>query len=80
MDYSYEEFLEDLDMGREIEFIYKGENYYIGCGTGTFMFWKAYDSTSEIAGETVENLLEKVKLNGKSIKEVWGLIEIDHVF
>ena len=50
IDYSYEEFLEDLGIGREIEFIYKKENYYIGCGTGKFMFWKFYDSTSEIIG------------------------------
>ena len=30
MNYSYEEFLEDLDTGREIHFIYRNENYYIG--------------------------------------------------
>ncbi|CAM3686453.1 hypothetical protein GCM10009865_43510 [Aeromicrobium ponti] len=64
MDYSYEEFLEDLGMGR----------------TGNFMFWKFYDSTSEIMGQNVEDLLQKVKLDGKSIMEVWDLIEIDCVF
>lgn len=80
MDYSYEEFLEDLGMGREVEFIYKNESYYIGIGTGNFMFWKFYDSTSEIMGQNVEDLLQKVKLDGKSIMEVWDLIEIDCVF
>ncbi|MBX9976613.1 hypothetical protein [Cytobacillus firmus] len=80
MNYSYEEFLKDLDMGRELHFIFKEENYYIGCGTGQFMFWKFYDSASEIKGEHVEDLLRKVQLDGKLIKEVWDLIEIDIIF
>ncbi|MED3562020.1 hypothetical protein [Bacillus xiapuensis] len=37
--YNYEEFLEDLRIGREIHFIYNREEYYIGLGTGQFMFW-----------------------------------------
>jgi hypothetical protein len=48
--------------------------------TGKFMFWKVYDSTSEIMGKNVEDLLQKVKLDGKSIMEVWDLIEINCVF
>jgi hypothetical protein len=78
--YSYEEFLEDIIMGREIHFIYKEEEYYIGRGTGQFMFWKFYDSASEIIGEDVEDLLRKVRLEAKQIKEVWDLIEIDTIF
>ncbi|MFK9095518.1 hypothetical protein [Bacillus salipaludis] len=41
------------------------------------MFWKFYDSTSEIIGEDLQDLLRKVKLDNKFIKEVWELIEID---
>lgn len=44
------------------------------------MFWKVYDSTSEIMGKNVKDLLRKVKLDGKSIMEVWDLIEINCVF
>ncbi|WP_264740041.1 hypothetical protein [Cytobacillus firmus] len=80
MNYSYEEFLKDLDIGREIHFIYKDETYFIGRGTGHFMFWKFYDSASEIKGEDVEDLLRKVNFDGKKIKEVWDLIEIDSIF
>ncbi|WP_160169413.1 MULTISPECIES: hypothetical protein [Lysinibacillus] len=64
-------------MGREIHFIYKKENYYIGRGTGQFMFWKFYDSASEIIGEDAEDLLRKIKLDGQLIKELWDSIEID---
>ncbi|WP_312476761.1 hypothetical protein [Neobacillus sp.] len=75
--YSYEEFLEYLSIGEEIHFIYKDETYYIGRGTGQFMFWKFHDSTSEIIGEDLQDLLRKVKLDNKFIKEVWELIEIE---
>jgi len=44
------------------------------------MFWKFYDSASEIKGEDVEDLLRKVNFDGKKIKEVWDLIEIDSIF
>jgi tricorn protease-like protein len=80
MVYSYEEFLEDLSMGREVHFIYRDEEYYIGCGTGKFMFWKSYDTSGEIIGKDMEDLLRKVKLDGKLIKEIWNLIEIDTIF
>ncbi|ETT83953.1 hypothetical protein MKZ08_07915 [Viridibacillus sp. FSL R5-0477] len=80
MEYSYEEILEDLSMGREIQFIYKDETFYIGCGTGQFMFWKFNNSASEIIGENVEDLIRKVKLDGKLIKECWPLIKIDTIF
>ncbi|WP_339261951.1 hypothetical protein [Lysinibacillus sp. FSL K6-3209] len=69
--------LHDLTMGREIHFIYKKENYYIGRGSGQFMFWKFYDSTSEIIGEDAGDLLRKIKLDGQLIKELWDSIEID---
>ncbi|WP_272917084.1 hypothetical protein [Pontibacillus yanchengensis] len=44
-------------MGREIRFIYKDDNYYIGYGTGQFMFWRYYNLVSEIMGEDVEDWL-----------------------
>lgn len=37
MNYSYEELMEDLDIGGEIEFYFKTQKYYIGCGTGKYM-------------------------------------------
>ena len=79
-DYNFEAFLNDLITGREIHFIYKKESYYIGRGTGNFMFWKFYDSASEIIGEDAEDLLQKVKLDGKLIKESWDLINIVSIF
>ena len=79
-DYTFEVLLEDLSMGREIHFSYKNECYYMGCGTGHFMFWKFNDATSEIIGEDVEDLLRKVNFDGRPIKEAWDLIKIDSIF
>ena len=79
-DYNFEAFLGDLKSGREIHFIYKNEQYYIGCGTGYFMFWRFHDAASEIKGEDAEDLLQKVQFDGKRIKELWDLIEINDVF
>lgn len=47
---------------------------------GKFMFWKFYDSSNEIIGEDVDDLLRKVKLDGKPIRVVWNLIVIDSIF
>ncbi|MGG3887532.1 hypothetical protein [Metabacillus fastidiosus] len=80
MNYDYKELIKDLNMGREIEFIYNHERYYIGYGRGKSMFWRFNDSTSEIEGENVEDLLQKIKLDGKLIIEVWDLIKIDIIF
>lgn len=80
MNYSYEKFLHDLNIGHEIHFIYKETDYYIGCGTGHYMFYKAYDDSSEIFGDDVDDLFRKVKLHGNSIKEVWNDIKIDIIF
>ncbi len=44
------------------------------------MFWKFYDSASEIIREDSEDLLRKVIFDGKQIKEVWNLLKIDNIF
>ncbi|WEG14489.1 hypothetical protein PU629_09085 [Pullulanibacillus sp. KACC 23026] len=53
------------------------KNYYIGRGTGRYMFWEFNNPASETVGENTEELLSKVRIEGKSIKEIWDLIEID---
>ncbi|WP_285842660.1 hypothetical protein [Metabacillus litoralis] len=44
------------------------------------MFWKLNDADSEMIGKDMEDLLLKVKLDGKLITEIWNLIEIDTIF
>jgi len=44
------------------------------------MFWRFYDSTSEIIGKDQDDLLRQVKLEGMQIKQVWDSIHIDMIF
>ena len=44
------------------------------------MFWRFYDAASEIKGVDAQDLLQKVQLDGKRIKELWDLIEINDVY
>jgi hypothetical protein len=80
MSYSFEELIKDLDIGREIEFSFKTKKYYIGCGTGKYMYWEFNNEASEIIGKNPEELLSKVKVEGKLIKDIWEFIEIDFIF
>jgi hypothetical protein len=78
MGYSFEELIKDLNIGREFEFSFKAKKYYIGCGTGKYLFWEFNNEASEIIGK--KELLSKVKVEGKSIKDIWEFIEIDSIF
>ncbi|MFJ7667574.1 hypothetical protein ACIQXI_10710 [Lysinibacillus sp. NPDC097195] len=78
--YYYENLLDDLRVGREIHFLYMSESYYIGRGTGQFMFWRFYDAASQIIGKDMDDLLQQVKLGGLPIKEVWESIVIKEIF
>jgi len=72
--YSVRRNIELLRECREIHFIYKEENYYIsGQNFGGFN-----DEASEI--EDSNDLLQKVKLDRKSIMELWDRIEIESIF
>ncbi|MCM2534325.1 hypothetical protein NDK43_20670 [Neobacillus pocheonensis] len=76
MDYSYKEFLEDLKMGKTMHFMYEDERYCIS----NWGFWKVQDASSKISNDGEEDILNKVKLDGKSIVEIWSLIQINHIF
>jgi hypothetical protein len=45
---SFEDLILDLDIGREIEFSFKTKKYYIGCGTGKYMFLGFNNEASKI--------------------------------
>ncbi|RIW32502.1 hypothetical protein D3H55_13015 [Bacillus salacetis] len=59
MSYSFEDLIKDLDIGREIEFLLQTKKYYIGCGTGKYMFWEFNNDANEIIGKNAEVLLSK---------------------
>jgi hypothetical protein len=44
------------------------------------MFCKSQDAASKVISDSIEELLKQVKLDGKSLKEIWGSIKITTIF
>lgn len=79
MEYSYEEFVEYVKMGHEIEFIYNKATYFI---THDKKGW----ILAKIDGKTLQyfvnpdDLLENARIDSKSLLDVWSHIEIDTIY
>jgi hypothetical protein len=59
MGYSYKQFFEDLQIGREVQFVYKGQKYFIGWGEGEKRtFCKSQDAASSVISDSIEKLLK----------------------
>ncbi|MGM0878925.1 MAG: hypothetical protein ACQEWV_30755 [Bacillota bacterium] len=62
MDNSYKRFLEDLHIGREVQFVYNDQKYFIGWGAGEKrMFCKFQDAANKIVSDSIEELLKQVR-------------------
>ena len=81
MGYSYKQFFADLQIGREFQFVYNGQKYFIGWGSGKKpMFCKSQDAASKVVSDSIEELLKQVRLDGKFLKEIWGSIKVTTIF
>ena len=81
MGYSYRQFIEDLQIGREFQFVYNGQKYFIGWGAGEKrMFCRSQDTVIKVVSNSIEELLKQVRLDGKFLKEIWGSIEVTTIF
>lgn len=61
MEYSFNEMLNDLKIGREIEFDYKGQHYSIVNSDGKWFFCEEKQSVELCGFEEVNILLDKIK-------------------
>ncbi|WP_101696368.1 hypothetical protein [Clostridium minihomine] len=61
MEYSFNKMLNDLKIGREIEFDYKGQHYSIVNGNGKWFFCEDKQSVELCNFEEVNILLDKIK-------------------
>ncbi|GLH62947.1 hypothetical protein [Parageobacillus sp. G301] len=78
MDYSFEDLENDLEIGHEIHFVYKGQKYSISCshdGWHLSEFYKDYQTF-----RTHKELLENGTINGKYLKEIWNDVEVTEIF
>lgn len=81
MDYNYNLLLEDISIGREIEFIYKDVTYGIINSSKRWYFvanrkneYGYYDDVCELI-----SLLETIVIKGKTIREIFDNNEINDV-
>ncbi len=77
MDYNYSMLVEDLLLGMEFEFTYKGKTY----GIITSHKGRALCTDNKAISPYYEDILElltKVKIEGKSIEEVFN--EVDNYY
>ncbi|MFC6226819.1 hypothetical protein ACFQI7_03290 [Paenibacillus allorhizosphaerae] len=76
--YTYTEFVNDLGMGREIEFLYKNSKYSI-TNTPNGHVFSEYNSNFNTY-QTIEELIKRTRIDNKNLKELWEEITIDCIF
>ncbi|MCJ8012730.1 hypothetical protein MUG84_13415 [Paenibacillus sp. KQZ6P-2] len=79
MEYTYQEFIEDLNMGHEIEFLLDCERYSISYNNNGWHLTKFGNEKYSTYGN-VNDLLDNAKINNKSLLEIWNRIKIDSIF
>lgn len=76
MEYTYDQFVSDLRVGEEIEFIYKKEIYSIS-NNGYKWFINLYGDLNYQTFANADELLKEVRINSKSLEELWSNISLD---
>lgn len=77
--YSYEEFIEDLNLGHEVEFDLNDFHFLISYNEDGWYCVKQNEEV-QLRYDSVEQLISKSKIEGKTIKELWNHIIVTSVF
>lgn len=73
------EFISAIKANREIEFDYNGVNYFKSCSDKGYYIYNSKDNSFQYF-ETPEELLEKGKLEGRYLNELWDKINIQFIY
>lgn len=79
MEYSFEEFIEDINMGREIEFVYNNIMYFITYNKKGWLLINSVDKKNQCFANSNE-LLQNAKIDNYNLIELWDKIKIDTVY
>lgn len=71
MNYTFPEFQQNILHGREVEFKFESNMYSITNTPSGFCFAKFHDADSVECFEHASELLEKVRINGKTFEEIF---------
>jgi hypothetical protein len=78
VEYSYNDFVEDLKLGSEIEFTYNNINYFLFYDERGTILVKLDDKTKQIF-RSIQEFLSSKLFQSKRIYEVWDDISINTV-
>ncbi|KAB2336593.1 hypothetical protein F7731_09510 [Cytobacillus depressus] len=67
---SYEHFLFYLEQGREIEFVYKGKEYFISRSLEGRSVWDGQTKVGECFGEFHQDIVNTTKIDGVTLADL----------
>lgn len=73
---SLEEFVNEIEMGLDIEFLYNGKHYSLGPVNGGFEIAEAYRQETAQVFPTARDLVEKYMIGDKPLKDIVTEIEL----
>ncbi|MCM3360233.1 MULTISPECIES: hypothetical protein [unclassified Psychrobacillus] len=72
MNYTYKDLVDDLSLGHEVEFSYRGEKYSISRNENGWFLTKYNDIDTVQKYNDSEEVLEKGILDSKNIRLIWS--------
>lgn len=80
MEYSFDEFIKDVKMGREIEFIYNKTMYFVTHDNKReWLLIKTDDKTSQCF-DCSESFIKNAKIGSQYLVELWDEVKLDTVY
>ncbi|MCY9517151.1 hypothetical protein [Paenibacillus apiarius] len=71
----YAELVQRVRWGEEFQFYYKNEEYWISTNEEGYYLTRGMDSYTQ-SFQSAEGLFKEGQIDGKTILEIWDLIEI----
>jgi len=79
LEYLFNEFVKDVKMGREIEFTYNKNMYFVTHNKRGWLLIKTDDRTSQCF-DCSESLIKNAKIGSEYLIELWDEIKLDTVY
>lgn len=79
MNYSFEEFTEDVNMGREIEFFYKNIMFFITYDSRGWLLIKTDNKATQYF-LSADDLLTSATIDSQNLIDLWNEIKIESVY
>ncbi|MCE5170974.1 hypothetical protein LQV63_16850 [Paenibacillus profundus] len=71
----YSELVQRVGWGEEFQFYYQNEEYWISTNKEGYYLTRGKDSFTQ-SFQTAEELFKEGRIDGETILELWGLVEI----